>query len=87
MTLTRYIIAITAAYLATFCAIFWHFGGFPTENRLKVLGVIILVSAVMSSVFTVRAMQLANPNEPRFLLPTVIHGFVLLTVAVCAANV
>ena len=78
MTLTQYIAAVTTAYAGLFAFIFVYVGEAPAIPVYEVIALTIIGSVFLSVMGTLKMLQFVKPDEPRFLLPTIVHGLSLI---------
>lgn len=82
--LVRYIALVTAAYVAAFAFVLMR-AGHPAIPAFVAIGAVVLGSVAISVLGTLRALQLGEQTQspnPRFVLPSLIHGLVIAVIVI-----
>jgi hypothetical protein len=86
MTVARYIILVTALYLVAWAGVLGTLGP-GVMGFWETAAMVTAASAFIATVGTWEAMQRAPAGSPRFLLPSLMHGAVILVMLVCRLTV
>jgi hypothetical protein len=85
MKRTFYIVLVAALYAAMFVAILW-IAGPPVPGPVETVIVIAISSVGISWLGTWRVEPYAPSTWPRYLLPSVFHGIILVIIAAVVAQ-
>jgi hypothetical protein len=78
MILARYVAIVSLLYIAAFAGIVWSSGGLQGRLGFGELIMLLFVLVAVTALGTISVQQIQKPNDPPFLLASILHGAVLL---------
>ena len=87
MKMAQYMAVVAASYAAVLGLVVAYLGNASVFPSYKVVGITVLAAVFVSVFLTRRIMEYVRPDEPLYLLPTIIHTYMILSIIIARFGV